>query len=96
MSRIWWAFLRKWEIHFWRNLVTFWRNLVTFWLWTVKKLLIRKLYETVCEAETIRQRQYEEFVQQRFRERSVSICDPIPSNKLSLFSLPPVREHSKS
>jgi hypothetical protein len=50
----------------------------------------------IREAETIRHRQYEEFVQQRFRERSVSIYDPIPSNKLSLFSLPPVREHSKS
>ena len=55
----------------------------------------KEIVRTV-RAENIGTKQYENFVQQRFIDRSVSVFDPIPSNKLSLFHSPPVHKRNPS
>ena len=56
----------------------------------------KEIVRTVREAENIGTKQYANFVQQRFIDRSVSVFDPIPSNKLSLFHSPTLCKRNPS
>ena len=50
---------------------------------------------TVRKLETIGQEQYSKFVDKRLSKCVTPVRDPLPKNKLPLFSRPAVKAHSK-
>ena len=61
-----------------------------------KGILDQAVAKTFREIEKLGQDQYDSFVTQRLIERTTPLSDPIPKNRLILFSRPPTRTPSKA
>ncbi len=59
------------------------------------KEIMESVAGTVRKVETIGQEQYSKFVDERLSKCVTPVGDPLPKNKLPLFSRPAVKSHSK-
>ena len=59
------------------------------------KYIMESVAGTVRKVETIGQEQYSKFVDERLSKWVTPVSDPLPKNKLPLFSRPAVKAHSK-
>ena len=70
---------RIWVTHFWRKAMTFWFYLDT-------EDMMESVAGTVRKVETVSPEQYSKFVDERLSECVTPVSDPLPNNKLPLFS----------
>jgi hypothetical protein len=60
-----------------------------------RDIMDSKVAETVRKIETIGEKQYTKFVEERLQQCTVPITQTLPKNKLPLFSRPPIKTKSR-